>query len=145
MDMKKIALFMMVAFALFSCVKPDERVRDASTELRSLKAFVYYDESNLSKYEEVDLLSGMYIEEKGLASYTFPDDAEKFNESSLKKCRVEASLPSAARLVLTDENGNEKSCGLEGWHNLYNTSLYFNIVADNGDTKNFKIQTRCQN
>ena len=133
MDMKKIALFMTVAFALFSCVKPDERVRDASTELRSLKAFVYYDESNLSKYE------------KGLASYTFPDDAEKFNESSLKKCRVEASLPSAARLVLTDENGNEKSCGLEGWHNLYNTSLYFNIVADNGDTKNFKIQTRCQN
>ena len=93
----------------------------------------------------VDLLSGMYIEEKGLASYTFPDDAEKFNESSLKKCRVEASLPSAARLVLTDEHGNEKSCGLEGWHNLYNTSLYFNIVADNGDTKNFKIQTRCQN
>ena len=84
MDMKKIALFMTVAFALFSCVKPDERVRDASTELRSLKAFVYYDESNLSKYEEVDLLSGMYIEEKGLASYTFPDDAEKFNESSLK-------------------------------------------------------------
>ena len=52
---------MTVAFALFSCVKPDERVRDASTELRSLKAFVYYDESNLSKYEEVDLLSGMYI------------------------------------------------------------------------------------
>ena len=59
---------MTVAFALLSCVKPDERVRDASTELRSLKAFVYYDESNLSKYEEVDLLSGMYIEEKGLAS-----------------------------------------------------------------------------
>lgn len=135
----------MATFALLACVKPDERQKDSSTELSALKAYVYYDETNLSTYEEVDLLSGMYIEEKGLASYTFPDDKEKFNENTLKRCRLEAIIPATAKIVSTDENGNEKSCGLDGWYDLNNTTIYFNIVANNGDRKNFKIQTRCLN
>lgn len=138
-------MFALALISLVACVKPDERQKDSSTELSSLKAYVYYDEANLSIYEEVDLLSGMYIEEKGLASYTFPDDKEKFNESTLKRCRLEAIIPATAKIVSTDENGNEMNCGLDGWHNLNNSTIYFNVVADNGDRKNFKIQTRCLN
>lgn len=126
-----------------ACVKPDERVHNPSTELSSLKAFVYYDESNLSRYEEVDLLSGMYISDKGVASYSFPSDPVKFNSNSLKKCRVEAVIPATAVLVLTDESGSEKSCGLEGWHDLYNSSLYFSVIADDGSVKRYKISCRC--
>lgn len=134
---------LLMVFSLLSCVKPDERQKDTSTELRSLKAFVYYDADNLSVYEEVDLLSGMYIEEKGLASYTFPEDAQKFNSSTLKKCRLEAGIPSAARIVLSSEDGQEKSYGLDGWFDLYNAVIYFNIISDSGDIKKFKITTRC--
>lgn len=136
-----MGLFMV--FALCSCVKPDERQKDGSLELRSLKAFVYYDENDLSVYEEVDLLSGMYLEDKGLASYTFPSDADRFNSSTLKRCRLEATVPSTAKVVLTDENGTGKGCGLDGWFDLYNAVVYFNVVADDGNFKNFKITTHC--
>ena len=141
--MKKILLGLFMVFSLCSCIKPDERQKDTSTQLRSLKAFVYYDAQNLSVYEEVDLLSGMYIEDKGLASYTFPEDAEKFNSSTLKRCRLEAIIPSAARIVLTSGDGVEMSYGLDGWFDLYNTTICFNIISDSGDIKNFKITTRC--
>ncbi|MGM9788287.1 MAG: hypothetical protein ACI3ZF_05225 [Candidatus Cryptobacteroides sp.] len=143
--MKKVLLYIMSLVALISCVKPDERERDSANELRSLKAYVYYDQQNLNLYEEVDLLSGVYLEDKGLASYTFPSDEEKFNSFSLSRCRLEASIPSTAVLRMTDENGVEKNCGIGAWHNLFNTSLYFNIVADNGDVRKFKMVCRCAN
>ncbi len=143
--MKKYIALIIATLSLIACIKPDERQRDSSTELSALKAYVYYDDANLSIYEEVDLLSGMYIEDKGLASYTFPDDKVKFNESTLKRCRLEAIIPATAKIVSTDENGKEKDYGLDGWHNLNNSTIYFNIVADNGGRKSFKIQTRCLN
>ena len=118
--MKKILLYIMALVALGSCVKPDERERDSDNELRSLKAYVYYDENNLKLYEEVDLLSGMYLADKGMASFTFPSDPLKYN-------------------------GESKDCGIGNWHNLFNTSLYFNIIADNGDVKKYKIVCRCVN
>ena len=143
--MKKILLYIMALVALGSCVKPDERERDSDNELRSLKAYVYYDENNPQLYEEVDLLSGMYLADKGMASFTFPSDPLKYNSSTLSRCRIEASIPSSAVLVMTDENGESKDCGIGNWHNLFNTSLYFNIIADNGDVKKYKIVCRCVN
>ncbi len=141
--MKKIIIALGLVLCMSFCVKPDERQRDSSLELNSLKAYVYYNQDNLSLYEEVDLMSGMYIEEKGLLSFTFPEDEVKFNANSLKRCRIEAGIPSTASVVLCDEAGVEKSSGLDGWFDLYNNTLYFKIKADNSDFKIFKITTFC--
>lgn len=142
--MKKIIAMIFLAVALCACVKPDVREHDSSTALRALKAFVYTDENDLSVYEEFDLLSGMYLEEQGLATYTFPKDAA-CNASTLSRCRLEATVPNTASLEMLSENGHSLGKGLEGWHNLYNTTIYFKVVADSGDIKNFSITCRCIN
>lgn len=143
--MKRYMFIAVLAMMLCACVKPDEREKDASCELRSLKAYVYYDVEDFSKYREVDLLSGMYIEDQGIATFTFPDEAEVFNQNTLGRCRVEATVPSTAKVVMADESGNSKNYGIGGWHDLYNASIYFNIIADNGVIKNFQIICRCRN
>lgn len=142
--LKNSVIVLINALMVFlACGKIDERELNSDCELSALKAYVYYKEGDLSVYEEVDLLSGMYLPEKGAASFTFPNDEEKFNANSLKKCRLEATIPSTARVVLSDENGNETNCGIEGWHNLYNSSIYFNVVADSGEVKKYKVNCRC--
>lgn len=141
--MKKLAIII-AALALCACVKPDGRELDSSTQLRALKCLVYTDENDLSKYEELDLLSGMYVEESGVASFTFPDDPV-YSRTTLSRCRLEATIPNTATLVLLDEGGNSLGRGLEGWHNLYNSNIYFKVVAYSGEFKNFSVTCRCNN
>lgn len=143
-SMKKIFMALAAAILCASCAKPDERVLDNDCTLSTLKAFVYYDSEDVSKNEELDLLSGMYLPDKGSASFTFPEDELKYNSSTLQKCRLEATIPSTARLEMTDENGLGLGFGLEGWHDLYNRSIYFKVIAANGDVLQYKVSCRCK-
>ena len=135
--MKKIILAIVAAILCASCAKPDERVLDDNCTLSTLKAFV--------QNEEFDLLSGMYIADKGTASFTFPEDASKYNSTTLKKCRLEAGIPSTARLELTDEDGTPLGEGLEGWHDLYDQTIFFKLIAANGEVFQYKVTCRCKN
>lgn len=143
-SMKRILTAVAAAILCASCAKPDERVPDNNCTLSTLKAFVYYDSEDVSKNEELDLLGGMYIPDKGSASFTFPDDEVKYNANTLKQCRLEATIPSTARLEMTDENGAGLGIGLEGWHDLYNRTIYFRVVAANGDIFQYKVSCRCK-
>lgn len=144
--MKKIIIAVLAGLVFAGCAKLDTPKLDSSCSLSTLKAYVYVDAEKLSASPtEVDLLSGMYIKEKGNASYTFPEDASKFNAQTLKRCRLEAAIPSTARLEMTDENGNGLGKGLEGFHDLYNQTFYFKVIAADGTFFQYKVSCKCKN
>lgn len=140
--MKKILIFIYVAISLLfaSCAKPDYPTLDDSCSLDGLKCLVYYDSSNSALYESVDLLSGTYYPEKGLIGYTFKQ-GEKINSETLTRCRIEAIIPSTARLELLDASGKSLGMGFSGFYDLGAATMWFKVVAANGDEKVFQLTT----
>ncbi|MBQ8837814.1 MAG: hypothetical protein IJ005_00680, partial [Bacteroidales bacterium] len=112
--MKYIKYIFLAILAAVSCQKLDYPEADTANTISTLKCFVYYDETNLRLYQEVNLLSQNYNEKMGAVTYTFPDDPERFNAESLKRCRLEAAIPSTARLVEIDATGKELGTGIGG-------------------------------
>ena len=145
--MKRIIYILLAVLAIASCQKLQHPEKDSSTKLNSLKCFVYADADNLRNYLEVDVLNGgTYSEEKGAIAYTFPSataqDQEKFNATTLKKCRLEATIPSTATLVELDAVGNELGKGIGGFRDFSakRTTIYFKIVAADGTEKKYQAQ-----
>lgn len=140
--MKKILYMALTALILGSCAQIETPEQDANCTLSALKAYVCYDASDLSKREEVNLLSGMFVEDKGLISYTFPEDQTKFGADALTRCRIEATIPSTAVLELTDADGAGLGHGFDTFYDLSSATIYFKIVAANGDFNQYKLTTR---
>lgn len=144
--MKRLIIFAVAAaMTLCGCAKVDVPERSGNAALTGLKANVYYDESNLSLYRTVDLLSGMHVSgDVESYSFTFPEDRALYNETTLSRCRIEATIPVTAVLEMTDSDGKPLGCGVGGWQNLYNSTLYFRITAADGSTESYEIFCRCR-
>lgn len=130
---------------LCGCAKVDTPSRSGDASLSALKANVYYDESNLALYKTVDLLSGMHVSgDVESYSFTFPEDKSLYNETTLSRCRLEATFPVTATLEMTDSDGKPLGHGIGGWQNLYNNTLWFKITAADGSVKSYEIFCRCK-
>lgn len=140
--MKKIICMALIALVLGSCAKIETPEQDTDCTLTALKAYVCYDAADLSKREEVNLLGGMYIEDKGLISYTFPEDAGKFGADALTRCKIEATIPSTAVLELTDAEGVGLGYGFNTFFDLSSATIYFKVTAANGSFNQFKLTTK---
>ncbi len=140
----KIIIAVLAAFAAFGCQKPVTPEADNKNELAALRCYVYYDAADLGQKAEVNVLSGTYNPDKGVASFTFPEDAEKYNAESLKRCRLEASIPATATIVETDAAGKSLGRGIGEFRDLSvdRTTVYFKVVAANGDAKSYQITFR---
>ncbi len=133
-----IILVALTALAAFSCQKPIMPEADNKNELAALKCYVYYDEADMTKKAELNVLSGSYNPERGVISFTFPEDAEKFNAQALSRCRLEASIPPTATIVETDAAGKSLGRGIGDFRNLANATVCFQIIAANGDAKQYQ-------
>ena len=138
------AIICAALFATAACQKLDEPVPDTACTINALKCYVYYDTGNWNTSKELDALSGTYNAERGIISYTFPDDPTLYNRESLSRCRLEASIPATARLVEVDAMGMELDQGIGGMRNLYNKTIYFKVIAANGDAKNYQVSFKVQ-
>lgn len=140
--MKYIKILFLALLAAVSCQKLDYPEADTSNTLSSLKCYVYYDTENLRNYETVDVLSGgTFNDQMGAITYTFPT-GERYTSETLKRCRLEATIPSTARLVETDAKGNEIGAGIGGMRDLSaaKTTVYFKVVAADGSEKRYQAQ-----
>lgn len=140
--MKYIKILFLALLAAVSCQKLDYPEADTSNTLSSLKCYVYYDTENLRNYETVDVLSGgTFNDQMGAITYTFPT-GERYTSETLKRCRLEATIPSTARLVETDAKGNEIGAGIGGMRDLSNskTTIYFKVIAADGTEKRYQAQ-----
>ncbi len=140
--MKYIKILFLALLAAVSCQKLDYPEADTSNTLSSLKCYVYYDTENLRNYETVDVLSGgTFNDQMGAITYTFPT-GERYTSETLKRCRLEATIPSTARLVETDAKGNEIGAGIGGMRDLSaaKTTVYFKVVAADGSEKKYQVQ-----
>ncbi len=137
--MKQIKFIILAAVALLaSCQKPILPEADVKNELSALKCYVYYDEADMTVKSELNVLSGTYNPERGVISFTFPEDPEKYNAQTLQRCRLEASIPPTATLVETDAAGASLGRGIGDFRNLANTTVYFKVVAANGEAKQYQ-------
>ena len=103
---------------------------------------VYYNTDNLRVYETIDVLnSGTFNQQMGAIAYTFPQ-IERFTSETLKRCRLEATIPSTARLVEVDAMGNVISESIGGMRDLSasKTTIYFKIIAADGTEKKYQAQ-----
>lgn len=140
--MKYIKILFLALLAAVSCQKLDYPEADTSNTLSSLKCYVYYDTENLRNYETVDVLSGgTFNDQMGAITYTFPT-GERYTSETLKRCRLEATIPSTARLVETDAKGNEIGAGIGGMRDLSaaKTTIYFKVIAADGSEKRYQAQ-----
>jgi hypothetical protein len=140
--MKYIKILFLSLLAAVACQKLDYPEADASNELSSLKCYVYYDSDNLKSYETLDVLAGgTFNDQMGAIIYTFPS-GERFTSETLTRCRLEATIPSTARLVETDAQGNELGSGIGGFRNFSaaRTTIYFKVVAADGSEKKYQAQ-----
>lgn len=140
--MKYIKILFLALLAAVSCQKLDYPEADTSNTLSSLKCYVYYDTENLRNYETVDVLSGgTFNDQMGAITYTFPT-GERYTSETLKRCRLEATIPSTARLVETDAKGNEIGAGIGGMRDLSaaKTTIYFKVIAADGTEKRYQAQ-----
>lgn len=140
--MKYIKILFLALLAAVSCQKLDYPEADTSNTLSSLKCYVYYDTENLRNYETVDVLSGgTFNDQMGAITYTFPT-GERYTSETLKRCRLEATIPSTARLVETDAKGNEIGAGIGGMRDLSaaKTTIYFKVIAADGAEKRYQAQ-----
>lgn len=124
--------------AAVSCQKLDEPVPDTACTINALKCYVYYTADGKTQSVELDALSGTYDDKRGIISYTFPDDPTLYDRENLSHCRLEASIPATARLVEVDAMGQELGQGIGGMRNLYNRTIYFKVIAANGDAMNYQ-------
>lgn len=146
--MKYLKIMFLAVLAAVSCQKLDYPEADSSNSLTSLKCFVYYDTENLKIYQELDVLSGTFNEAMGAINFQFPTDGSKHCDlESLKRCRLEATIPSTARLVETDASGNETGNGIGGMRDLSaaRTTIYFKVVAADGTEKRYQVTFRYEN
>lgn len=140
--MKYIKIIFLALLAAVSCQKLDRPEPDTANTLNSLKCMVYYDTENLRQYETLDILSGgTYNDQMGAITYTFPE-GERFTSETLKRCRLEATIPSTARLVEVDARGEEVGSGIGGMRDLSagKTTIYFKIIAADGTEKKYQAQ-----
>lgn len=140
--MKYIKILFLSLLTVVSCQKLDYPEADASNELSSLKCYVYYDSDNLKSYETIDVLAGgTFNEQMGAISYTFPS-GERYTSETLTRCRLEATIPSTARLVEVDAQGNELGAGIGGFRNFSaaRTTIYFKVIAADGSEKKYQAQ-----
>lgn len=143
MKMKKILKYALVAAALVSCHKLEYPPQDSSCTLNSMKCLVYYDADNLRKYSELDVLGGgTYNESLGAVSYTFPSDASMYNSETLRRCRLELTVPATARVAEVDAAGNETGSGISGMRDLNSTTVYFKVIAADGTEKQYQARFR---
>lgn len=137
-----ISILFLTIMAAVSCQKLDYPEADTSNTLSSLKCYVYYDDSNLRIYETLDVLSdGTFNEQMGAITYTFPS-GERFTSETLKRCRMEATIPSTAKIVEIDARGDEIGSGIGGMRDLSagKTTIYFKVVAADGSEKKYQVQ-----
>ena len=71
-----------------------------------------------------------------------PKDPEKYNAQTLARCTVEATIPSTAKLVVYDEEGNVREQGLGGTWDLANHSIVMDVVAASGKTRRYDFLFR---
>lgn len=141
--MKRILTILFLALlAAVSCQKLDKPELDTANTLNSLKCIVYYDAENLRTYEQIDVLgSGTVNHQMGAITYTFPT-GERFTSETLKRCRLEATIPSTARIVETDPRGDELGNGIGGMRDFSagKTTIYFKVIAADGSEKKYQAQ-----
>lgn len=141
--MKRILTILFIAvLAAVSCQKLDYPKADSSNTLSTLKCYVYYDATNLKLYETIDILSGgSFNEQMGAIAYTFPE-GERFTAETLKRCRLEATIPSTAKVEEIDARGNSLGQGIGGWRDFSagKTTIYFKVVAADGSEKKYQAQ-----
>ena len=140
--MKYIIILYLALLSVVSCQKLDYPEADTSNSLSSLKCYVYYDPANLRLYETLDILSGgTFNDQMGAITYTFPT-GERYTSETLKRCRLEVTIPSTARVVETDAKGNEIGSGIGGMRDLSNakTTIYFKVIAADGTEKRYQAQ-----
>ncbi|HIW52523.1 MAG TPA: hypothetical protein H9919_03805 [Candidatus Alistipes excrementipullorum] len=137
-------MFAALLFSAVSCRKLDEPVPDTENTINALKCYVYYDSENWNNKVELDALSGTYNAERGIIQYTFPADDELYNSETLTRCRLEASIPSTARLVEVDAMGEELGHGIGGMRSLYNKTIYFKVIAANGEARSYQATFKVQ-
>lgn len=140
--MKKILYYIIsivMLTSLSSCQEVDTPKLNNACTLTGLKAYIYYDESNLSKKQEVNLLSGTFMQDRGYIEYDFIKDDVMYTESTLAACRLEATIPSTATAELLDLFGKPVGKGLGGTHNLCDNTIMFRVVAADGTVKNYQL------
>lgn len=141
--MKRIITILFIAvLASVSCQKLDYPKADSSNALSTLKCYVYYDASNLKLYETIDILTGgSFNEQMGAIVYTFPE-GDRYTAETLKRCRLEATIPSTAKIEETDARGNSLGKGIGEWRDLSagKTTIYFKVVAADGSEKKYQAQ-----
>lgn len=131
----------LVALLLFaSCLQTDEHIMSAENSISGLKCFVYYDSNDLTKKQEIDLLS-VVNQATGNGTYTFPSDP-MYTSATLTRCRLEVTIPTTATLVETDYDGNKISSSIGGQRSLYKTTVAFKVRAATGQEKLYRIQFR---
>lgn len=137
-----ISILFLAILAAVSCQKLDTPELDTANHLSSLKCIVYYDVTNLRLYDQIDVLnSGTFNQEMGAITYKFPQ-GERYTAETLKRCRLEATIPSTARLVEIDAMGNVISDGIGGMRDLSagKTTIYFKVIAADGSEKKYQVQ-----
>jgi hypothetical protein len=77
----------------------------------------------------------------GAITYTFPT-GERYTAETLKRCRLEATIPSTARLVETDARGEQIGNGIGGMRDFSagKTTVYFKVIAADGSEKKYQAQ-----
>jgi hypothetical protein len=124
--------------AMTSCQKLQFPDRSSDTSLSGLKCFVYYDAENPAARDELNLLSGTWNRERGLISYVFPAQ-DRYSDSALQRCRIEATISPTSVLELTDAAGAGLGHGFEGFYDLRGTTLYFVIRAADGTAQTYQL------
>ena len=140
--MKYIKILFLALMAVVSCQKLDTPELDTANHLSSLKCMVYYDAENLRVYNQIDVLnSGTFNQQMGAITYTFPQ-GERYTAETLRRCRLEATIPSTARLVETDAKGNVIADGIGGMRDFSaaKTTIYFKVIAADGSEKKYQAQ-----
>ena len=141
--MKRIFTILFLALiTAVSCQKLDKPEPDTNNNLTSLKCMVYYDTANLRVYETINVLtSGTFNQQMGAITYSFPQ-GERYTSETLKRCRLEATIPSTATLVEVDALGNKIGDGIGGMRDLSaaKTTIYFKVIAADGTEKKYQAQ-----
>lgn len=122
-----------------ACQKLDTPPLDSSNKINGFKCFVYYNAANWDDKLELNVMDGKVDQEKGTVVYTFPTDP-KITKESVSRCRLELSIPPTATVKEIDASDNEISAGIGGIRNLYKTTVYFKVVAANGEEKKYQVQ-----
>ena len=136
-------IYMLAAILLLAgCQKLVLPKDDDACDLRSLTVYVHYDPDKPAIYDSFDALTGNLDEATGEATFSFPKDPEKYNAETLARCTVEAVIPSTAKLVVYDEEGNVVPTGLGGTWDLANHSIVLDVVAASGKSRHYDFLFR---